>query len=361
MNNSFDGKSFKRTPNRTGEKTPVIGIKKVRAIFTAAGGETSVNTGTLSPAVQYTPGQNLLTVKRSTVPSLMSGVHFFETGPTIVTFSTPLAAGEKVEFTKEADIVATLALSPKPDIYTSVATSGQTLVNADFFWPYNQNMNKARGAVRVEVNGVSKDRGTHYTEVAGTSSLSSSIQFINPLSAGERITLQPTNQVVDNAIPLSSTHSAEITSLKARATALEAASGGAPAAANIVAANGTGTNITTSSTVFVDTGIQAQITTTGKMFFAKLTGTIAINATTTPGFVQLKYDVIRVSDSTVVASEYCSSHGGLKFNEPTNMNEISSPLALPAGTYLVKVRWVSSSSSIAYVIGGSWGFRVWES
>ena len=255
MIKSFDGKSFKRTANPKGEKSPVVGIKKDRAVYTATGGETELNLNSVSPAIQYHPGKNLISVKRSTVSVMMSGDQFYETSPTSISFSTPLEAGEKVEIIKEVAVTGVMAVNSKPDIYTATATEGQTLVKADFFWPYNQNSTKSRGAVTVQIDGVTKERGVHYNEVAnGSNSMTSQVSFTSPLSAGQYISLLPTNQVVDQSLPESQSFSADIIDLKNRVETIEATP--APVVwARINNKQNNATNIpdfSTSSTEYVD-------------------------------------------------------------------------------------------------------------
>ena len=250
MNNSFDGKSFKRTANEAGEKTPVVGVSRDRAIYTAVGGESYINLTLLTPTIQYNPGKNVITVKRSSVPVMISGIHFFESSPYSISFSTPLLANEKVEITKDFNVTAVMAVSTRPDIYTTVSSDGQTIVEADFFWYCNQHPTKSRGAVRVEIDGITKTRGIDYIELAnGLSPMTTKIQFVAPLIAGKQIAITPTNQVIDSAIPQSQTYGADISDLKQRMIEVEAStSQNQPRAANVVRVENSTSEYSTSST-----------------------------------------------------------------------------------------------------------------
>jgi hypothetical protein len=198
MNNTFDGKSFKRTANKAGEKVPVTGVKKDRAVYIATGGETSINLAVLTPALDYNPGQNMISVKRSSVSVMISGVNFFESSPTSISFPQALLADEVVEITKEVTVTSVMAANPRPDLFSYVAQGGETEITADFPWYFNQNPTKARGAVHVEVGGVGLYRGNHYLEVAvPNTSMTNKIQLNQPLTNGQVIVLKPTNQVID--------------------------------------------------------------------------------------------------------------------------------------------------------------------
>ena len=222
MIKTFDGKSFKRSPNPSGEKAPVTGVQKERALYTATGGEETLNLSALSPAISYHPGKNTISVKRETVPVMMTGIHFIEEGPTLISFSTPLQVGEKVEITKELSVTSVMAVATRPEVFSAVAGAGQSIIDADFFWHLNQNPIKTRGAVRVEVDGIAKERYAHYIELPiGVNSMTNKIQFINPLVGGEKVTLLPTNQAIDNTPSLTSEIVLDVLDLKTRMTTIE--------------------------------------------------------------------------------------------------------------------------------------------
>jgi hypothetical protein len=196
-----DGVQYKRIPN-TGDKIPTIGISPLVITYTAVGGETSINLSAQTPSISYKPGAHQLKVKRSSGGGeLFAGVDYTETSTTTIGFAAgdALIAGEIVEVSLSYFATGVMAATPRPDCYTAVATTGQTTVAADFSWTYNAFPSKGIGATRVYLNGVLQYRGTDYTEVGLGTSMTNTIQFVDPLLGGENIILLPTNQVIDDA------------------------------------------------------------------------------------------------------------------------------------------------------------------
>ena len=196
-----DGTSYKRVGGLSGDRSPLVGFQRQRALYTAAGGETSISTAALSPSISFFPGQNQITVKRSSGGVGISSIDFFETSPTTIGFPTsdPLVAGEIVEIIREMSVSGVAIAQPRPDIFTASATAGQTLVTAGFSWPYNMNPAYGQGAVRVYLHGVLQTRGIDYSEVNLSTANTNQVLFLDSLIGGENITIIPAYQVLDQS------------------------------------------------------------------------------------------------------------------------------------------------------------------
>jgi hypothetical protein len=216
-----DGTQIKRIAGKTGDRSPQSGIKRDRAVYVASGGEASIDLSLLSPSINYMPGNNQLTVKRSSVGDLISGLHFFERTASSIGFSSPLIAGEWVDIIKEIEIVGIQAVTPRPDLYSATAFAGQTLVTADFSWTYNLNPTKTVGGCEVYLHGVLQARGIDYNEVNLNMENTNQINFIDPLVGGENIILKPTYQVIDQSAAANTFYGQQILSFQG---ALDAAS-----------------------------------------------------------------------------------------------------------------------------------------
>ena len=200
MNKTFDGKSYKRVSGSTQEKAPVAGFERKRALFTATGEETSIDLSTLTPAINYYPGRNQISVKRSSGASaLISGTDFFEYSSSRINFppEDPLLPGEVVEVMLEFGVTGVMAIKPRLDAYTEEGKAGQTLVSANFSWQYNANPNRGQGAVLVYLHGALQTRGVDYTEVNLGGTNTNQIQFVDPLIGGENIIMVPSYQALD--------------------------------------------------------------------------------------------------------------------------------------------------------------------
>lgn len=199
MIKSTDGISFKRSGGEIGDRMPNVGVRRIRATYTATGGETSINTSTLSPAIQYNPGQNQLEIKRSSGGALIAGLDYFETGSNTIGFPSndALIAGEVIEITQAVTLTGVAALSSNPSTYSALGTSGQTLVTCSFSWQYNLNPSYAQGAVLVYVNGSLLSRNQDYTEVNLSATNTNQIMLTTALIGGENIVMVPAFQTVD--------------------------------------------------------------------------------------------------------------------------------------------------------------------
>lgn len=193
MIKTYDGTSFKRLGGKPGDKSPAVGVKRPRTLYTAVGGETSINLSATSPAISYLPGNAQISVKRSSGGALISGFDFFELTPSSIGFPStdPLVAGEVVEIIQDVVITAVMAAVVRPDAYTSTGVLGQTLITADFSWAYNLNPSKGIGAVEVCLHGLSLTRGVDYTEVNLATANTNQITLVDPLVGGENIQILP--------------------------------------------------------------------------------------------------------------------------------------------------------------------------
>ena len=215
-----DGTQYKRIPNVGDMHPTATGFQREVATYTATGGETSINLAALSPAISYMPGRNQISIKRSSGGALMlSAGDFTETSSTTIGSSDPLIAGEIVEITKEFTVTGVMAVEPRPDCYTAVGTTGQTLVTADFSWPYNLNSSKAIGGVRVYLHGVLQTRNVDYTEVNLSTTNTNQILFADPLLGGEKIVIVPTYQAIDVSAGSSTFSSQAIASVQSALSA----------------------------------------------------------------------------------------------------------------------------------------------
>jgi len=192
-----DGTQTKRIAGKTGDRTPQAGLKRDRTVYVASGGETSIDLSLLSPQINYMPGSNQISVKRSSLGSLISGFSFFERDVSTIGFSSALVAGERVEIIKEIEIVGIQAATPRPDIYTAILGGGTPYVTADFSWPYNLNPTKAAGGCEVYLNGKLMSRGQDYNEVNLGLANTNKIQFT--FTASGNLVIKPTYQVIDQS------------------------------------------------------------------------------------------------------------------------------------------------------------------
>lgn len=191
-----DGTQTKRIAGKTGDRTPQTGLKRGRAVYVANGGETSIDLSSLSPQINYMPGSNQISVKRSSLGSLISGFSFFERDVATIGFSSALIAGERVEIIKEIEIVGIQAATPRPDIYTAYLT-GETSVTVDFSWPYNLNPTKAIGGCEVYLSGMLMSRGQDYSEVNLGIENTNKIEFLSPTYGN--LIIKPTYQFIDQS------------------------------------------------------------------------------------------------------------------------------------------------------------------
>lgn len=195
-----DGKNFRRIPRTSGDRIPAVGIRRPRVVYTAVGGETSIDLNTLTPRISYQPGQAQLELK-SSLGSMISGVDFFENSGTSIGFPTPgLTAGEIIEITQTLEYSGNLVAQVRPDEYSAIATAGQTIIDADFSWPLNQNPGKRHGAIQVFINGILQQRGStqDYVETQiGTSTNTNRITLNSALIGGENISIIRLYQAID--------------------------------------------------------------------------------------------------------------------------------------------------------------------
>jgi hypothetical protein len=220
MLKTTDGTQTKRI-SKPGDRYPTTGIQRKRAVYTALGAETSINLASLTPAISYSPSQAQISVKRSSGGSLISGYDFFELTSSSIGFppSDALVAGEIVEITQEVMITGVMAATPRPDCYTVTATTGQTLITADFSWPYNMNAGKGRGAVTLEVHGVGQTRYLDYTEVNLGGGNTNQLLLTDALLGGENITVTPTYQALDQTAAASTYNSQQLAGIQSGLTA----------------------------------------------------------------------------------------------------------------------------------------------
>lgn len=207
MLKTFDGVSYKRVAGQAGDRSPSLGFERKRVIYNAIGGETSVDISDLTGGFSYTPGQAQIEVKRSSGGgALISGVDFFESSPSVVSFVTddPLFPGEVVEFTKVASVAGIMALAPRIDAFTATAIAGQTLIVADFSWDLNLNPAKGIGAVQLFINGIAQTRGQDFDEVDLGISRTNQLEMNDPLLGGENIQILPIYQAIDDSAAVNS-------------------------------------------------------------------------------------------------------------------------------------------------------------
>lgn len=220
MLKTFDGTSYRRVGGKPGDRLPQTGFQRLRTTYTATGGETSVNLSALTPTMSYIPGQNQISIKRTSGGSTISGIDFQELTPTSIGFSgDPLIAGEIVEFIREFNITGVLAVQPRTDMYTASATAGQTLITADFSWPYLMNSGKGVGGVEVFFNGVLQTRGQDYSEVNLGTANTNQVLLVRVAAGGENIVLKPTYQVVDQTAATSTFNSQQLANIQSNLAA----------------------------------------------------------------------------------------------------------------------------------------------
>lgn len=201
MLKTSDGTQIKRLSGKIGDRQPALGGRKQRALYTATGGETSIDLSLLTPSLSYTPSANQISVKRTSGSGLIAGIDFYERTATSIGFPTtdPLLAGEIVEIMLDFGITSVMALAPRPDCFSQTATAGQTLITADFSWTYNLNPSKALGGVRVEINGITQTRGIDFTEVNLSNTNTNQVLLVDALLGGENIILTPVYQAIDTS------------------------------------------------------------------------------------------------------------------------------------------------------------------
>ena len=206
MNSNFDSKNFRRVAGGSGDRNPLAsGIQRPRSLYTATGGETSLDLSTLNPPISYNPGKGQLDII-SSVKTMISGVNYYENTSSLISFPVALTAGEKIQITQSLSFTGNVVAQLVPNVYTSTATVGQTNVLADFSWALNALPSKRIGYVSVHVNGVLKKRnannlaspadGDYYEQSLGSAN-TNSIIFNTPMSGGEYIALIQTFQPID--------------------------------------------------------------------------------------------------------------------------------------------------------------------
>ena len=218
MIKTYDGTSFKRLGGKPGDKSPAVGVKRPRTLYTAVGGETSINLSSTSPAISYLPGNAQISVKRSSGGgALISGFDFFELTSSSIGFPStdPLIAGEVVEIIQDVVITAVMATAVRPDAYTATGVLGQTLITADFSWAYNLNPSKGVGAVQVNLHGTALTRGVDYTEVNLSVTNTNQITLVDPLVGGENIQILPLYEALDTSAAATSFNGTQIASIQA--------------------------------------------------------------------------------------------------------------------------------------------------
>lgn len=201
MIRTADGSGQYKRLVRNGDRYPsTLGFQRKKATYTATGGEVSINLALLSPAISYMPGQNMLTVKRSSGGGALMSSDFQELTSTSIGFSgDPLVANEVVEIIQEATVTGVMACTASPQCYTQTATVGQTLVTCDFSWTYGLNSAKAIGGVAVYLQGVLQVRGVDYTETNLGTANTNQIIFVDALLGGENIVVLPAYQPIDTS------------------------------------------------------------------------------------------------------------------------------------------------------------------
>jgi len=133
MLKTSDGTQIKRI-SKIGDRQPALGGRKQRALYTATGGETSIDLSLLTPSLSYTPSANQISVKRTSGSGLIAGIDFYERTATSIGFpiADPLIAGEIVEIVLDFGITSVMALAPRSDCFSQTATlsasGGNTLV-----------------------------------------------------------------------------------------------------------------------------------------------------------------------------------------------------------------------------------------
>ena len=212
MIRSYDGTSTKRVGGKNGDRSPSTGFTRLRVVYTAIGGETSVSLSSLNAQFTYTPGAAQIEVKRSSGGALIAGLDFFELTNSSVGFpsSDPLVTGEIVEVTRNVAITGIAALSARPDGYQATATVGQTLIAASFSWPYAL---PATG-IRVYIHGIRQTRGVDFTEVNLGSANTNQVTLTSALIGGENIILEPTFQAIDQTAAATTFNSTQLSNIQ---------------------------------------------------------------------------------------------------------------------------------------------------
>lgn len=200
MINTFDGNSFKRTAGKKGDRAPATGFQRTRVVYTATGGETSINLAATSPAITYKPGNQQLSIFRNGY-KLANGVDVFETSPSTLGFaaSEALIAGEVIEILVEFALTGIMAASVRPDYFYQSGTAGQTLVTCSFSWPYNLLPSIGGGGARVFLNGVLQTPGQDYTEVNLSNANTNQFSFVDALVGNENIQVYPGYEPIDTS------------------------------------------------------------------------------------------------------------------------------------------------------------------
>jgi hypothetical protein len=195
MIKTFDGNSYKRVGGKPGDRNLIAGFSRLRVLYTATGGETSINLTSLSSEFSYLPGAAQIEVKRSSGGALISGADFFENSTTSITFPTadPLIAGEVVEITRQVHVSGIAAIKPRPDSFEQTATLNQTLISATFSWPYNMQP----CGVQLYFNGIRLRRNVDFTEVDLGTGNTNQVLLIDAANGGENIIMEPNYSPID--------------------------------------------------------------------------------------------------------------------------------------------------------------------
>ena len=209
MINSNDLKNFRRVGGTSSDRQPfAMGISRPRALYTALGTETSLDLSLLSTPLSYNPGKATLEIK-SSAGSMLSGVDFFETSATTVSFANPLTLGEILEITVTLQLSGNSVAQVRSDEYSlNNAAAATSTVTTDFSFPYNMNPSKRHGSILVFINGILQQRNANnassggdadYYEVNLSTGNTNQITFTTPLIGGENVTITRPYQVMDDA------------------------------------------------------------------------------------------------------------------------------------------------------------------
>jgi hypothetical protein len=217
MIKTYDGSSYKRVGGKPGDRSPATGFTRMRVVYTATGGETSINLSALNSQFSYQPGNAHLDVKRSSGGSLIAGVDFYETSPSTIGFpaTDALAAGEIIEVTRQYAVTGIQALPARPDGYQAVATAGQTLITANFSFPYNMNP----CGVRVYLHGIRLARNIDFFEVNLGSGNTNQITLADATVGGENILMEPTYAPIDQTAAATTFNSTQLSNIQSAMTA----------------------------------------------------------------------------------------------------------------------------------------------
>lgn len=180
------------TPIPEGESS---GVEKIRAPFTAVGGETNLLLSSLTPSITFNAGSHSMYIKSNLRGELIVGTHYWVSNATNSIHWTPaLVAGEYLEILRKPRL---LGSSTHAEYSINGIGAGVTDITVDFEFEYFINPTKRHGAITVFFGGTLLQRSStnlpggdgDYYEIDSGTGLSTQIKLEFSPIGGENVSI----------------------------------------------------------------------------------------------------------------------------------------------------------------------------